>query len=119
MDGSRPLEKILSLNEINEITDVISRVLKKPVVVENEQFSLLAYSSYYIEQFDEANQQTIFSKSWTTSILKKFMDEGIMDQLKSVEKPFRVKEMKDIGLNKRVVVSANGLAAWRWWHENS
>lgn len=106
MDGSRPLEKILSLHEINEITDAISRVLKKPVVVENEQFSLLAYSSYYIEQFDEANQQTIFSKSWTTSILKKFMDEDIMDQLKSVEKPFRVKEMKDIGLNKRVVVSA-------------
>ncbi|MCP3761210.1 helix-turn-helix domain-containing protein [Domibacillus sp. A3M-37] len=106
MDLNQPLEKILSLNDLNEMTDIISGVLKKPVVVENEQFSLLAYSSYYIEQFDQANQQTIFSKSWTTSILKMFMDEGIVDQLKSMSKPFRVKEMKEIGLNQRVVVSA-------------
>lgn len=106
MDLTRPLEKILSLTDLNEMTDVISGVLKKPVVIEDERFSLLAYSSYYIEQFDQANQQTIFSKSWTTSILETFMDEGIVDQLKSVQEPFRVKEMQEIGLNQRVVASA-------------
>jgi PucR family transcriptional regulator, proline-responsive transcriptional activator len=106
MDLTQPLEKILSLTDLNEMTDVISGVLKKPVVIEDDRFSLLAYSSYYIEQFDRANQQTIFSKSWTTSILKTFMDEGIVDQLKSMREPFRVKEMQEIGLNQRVVVSA-------------
>lgn len=103
---NQPLEKILSLTDLNEITDFISTYLKKPVVIENEQFSLLAYSSFYIEQFDQANQQTIFSKRWPIPILEKFMDEGIVEQLHTKLDPFRVKEMKEIGLNHRVVVSA-------------
>jgi PucR family transcriptional regulator, proline-responsive transcriptional activator len=103
---SQPLEKIITLSDLDEINDLISTYLKKPVVIENEQFSLLAYSSYYIEQFDQANQQTIFSKRWPISILEKFMDEGIVDQLKTIPKPFRVRQIEDIGLNQRVVVSA-------------
>lgn len=100
------LEKVLTLTNIDEITEVISAYLKKPVVIEDDQFSLLAYSSFYIEQFDEANKQTIFSKRWTISILEMFMDRGIVDQLKSDPKPFRVEQIKEIGLNQRVVVSA-------------
>ncbi|MGE7905842.1 PucR family transcriptional regulator [Peribacillus sp. NPDC094092] len=100
------LEKILTLTNINDITDMVSTYLKKPVVIENEQFLLLAYSSYYIEHFDQANRQTIFTKHWPIPILEKFMDEGIVEQLKTVEHPFRVKQIKEIGLNQRVVVSA-------------
>ncbi|MED3690344.1 helix-turn-helix domain-containing protein [Peribacillus butanolivorans] len=100
------LEKILTLTNINDITDMVSTYLKKPVVIENDQFLLLAYSSYYIEHFDQANQQTIFTKHWPIPILEKFMDEGIVEQLKTVEHPFRVKQIKEIGLNQRVVVSA-------------
>ncbi|MFK2827273.1 helix-turn-helix domain-containing protein [Bacillus sp. B190/17] len=103
---SQPLEKIFTLTDINEITEMVSTFLKKPVVVENDQFSLLAYSSYYIEHFDKANQQTIFTKQWPISILEKFIDEGIVEQLKSIDGPFRVPQIKDIGLNQRVVVSA-------------
>ncbi|HEY9576306.1 MAG TPA: hypothetical protein VIR64_01395, partial [Pseudobacillus sp.] len=103
---SQPLEKILALTNINDITEMVSTYLKKPVVVENDQFSLLAYSSYYIEQFDEANQQTIFAKRWPIPILEKFMEEGIVEQLKSIPGPFHVPPIKDIGLNPRVVVSA-------------
>ncbi|MDQ7864458.1 hypothetical protein RCO48_35230 [Peribacillus frigoritolerans] len=69
-------------------------------------FLLLAYSSYYIEHFDQANRQTIFTKHWPIPILEKFMDEGIVEQLKTVEHPFRVKQIEEIGLNQRVVVSA-------------
>ncbi|KOR80801.1 hypothetical protein AM232_21970 [Bacillus sp. FJAT-21352] len=100
------LEKILTLTNINDITDMVSTYLKKPVVIENDQFLLLAYSSYYIEHFDQANRQTIFTKHWPIPILEKFMDEGIVDQLKTVEHPFRVKQIEEIGLNQRVVVSA-------------
>lgn len=100
------LEKILTLTNINDITDMVSTYLKKPVVIENDRFSLLAYSSYYIEHFDQANQQTIFTKHWPIPILEKFMDEGIVEQLKTVFHPFRVKQIEEIGLNQRVVVSA-------------
>ncbi|MFJ7994168.1 PucR family transcriptional regulator [Peribacillus frigoritolerans] len=100
------LEKILTLTNINDITDMVSTYLKKPVVIENDQFLLLAYSSYYIEHFDQANRQTIFTKHWPIPILEKFMDEGIVEQLKTVEHPFRVKQIEEIGLNQRVVVSA-------------
>lgn len=103
---TQPLEKILTLTDIDEITEMVSTFLKKPVVIEDEQFSLLAYSSYYIEHFDLANQQTIFSKRWPIPILEKFMDEGIVDQLKTISEPFRIKKMEEIGLNQRAVVSA-------------
>ncbi|MCK1994190.1 PucR family transcriptional regulator [Peribacillus muralis] len=100
------LEKILTLTNINDITDMVSTYLKKPVVIENDQFLLLAYSSYYIEHFDQANRQTIFTKHWPIPILEKFMDEGIVEQLKTLQHPFRVKQIEEIGLNQRVVVSA-------------
>ncbi|KZR57993.1 PucR family transcriptional regulator [Pseudobacillus badius] len=103
---SQPLEKILALTTINDITEMVSTYLKKPVVVESDQFSLLAYSSYYIEQFDKANQQTIFAKRWPIPILEKFMEEGVVEQLKTIPGPFHVPPIKDIGLNPRVVVSA-------------
>ena len=103
---SQPLEKILTLTDIDEITDMLSTYLKKPIVIESDQFSLLSYSSFYIDQFDQANQQTIFTKRWPISILEKFMDEGIVEQLKSIPEPFRVKQLQSIGLNQRVVVSA-------------
>ncbi|MEH7234541.1 PucR family transcriptional regulator [Bacillus sp. JJ1562] len=103
---SQPLDKILTMTDIDEITDMLSTYFKKPIVIEDDQFSLLAYSSYYIDQFDQTNQETILTKRWPISILEKFMDEGIVEQLKSIPKPFRVKQLQSIGLNPRVVVSA-------------
>ncbi|RST61593.1 PucR family transcriptional regulator [Siminovitchia terrae] len=116
----RLLEKIISLTNIEEITEMISQFLKKPVVIEDEQFSLLAYSSFYINQFDEANKQTIFTKRWTIPILEKFMDEGIVDRLKTLPEPFRVEKIEEIGLNQRVVVSAkykNHVLGFIWVQE--
>ncbi|MGM0877518.1 MAG: PucR family transcriptional regulator [Bacillota bacterium] len=100
------LEQIISLSDINEIIDQISNSLKKPVILESDHFFLLAYNSYYVNHFDLANQQTIFSKKCPLTIFEKFVETGIIDQLKTIPTPFRIKEMKEIGLNQRVVVSA-------------
>ncbi|MCJ7842435.1 helix-turn-helix domain-containing protein [Lederbergia sp. NSJ-179] len=100
------LEKVRSLMDINEITDIMSAYLKMPIVIEDDQFSLLAYSSFYIDDFDEANKQTIFTKRWPLSILEKFIDKGIVDKLKTIPTPFRVAPLAEIGLNQRIVVSA-------------
>ncbi|WP_226668019.1 PucR family transcriptional regulator [Metabacillus litoralis] len=100
------LERILSISDINEIIDYVSNGLKKPVILESDHFFLLAYNSYYVDHFDLANQRTIFSKKCPLNIFEKFVETGIIDSLKTTEKPFRINEMSDIGLNKRVVVSA-------------
>ncbi len=100
------LERVLSLSDLNEIVDVISNGLKKPVIVESDHFFLLAYNSYYVNHFDYANQQTIFSKKCPLPIFERFVETGIIDQLKTNDKPFRIRKMKEIGLNQRVVVSA-------------
>ncbi|GIN57378.1 proline-responsive transcriptional activator PutR [Lederbergia ruris] len=102
----RLLEKVQSLTNLNEITDIMSAHLKMPIVMEDDQFSLLAYSSFYIDHFDEVNRQTIFTKHWPLSILEKFMEKGIVDKLKTNPEPFRVEPLREIGLNQRIVVSA-------------
>ncbi|PMC34857.1 hypothetical protein CJ195_21665 [Bacillus sp. UMB0899] len=100
------LERALSLSDLNDAVDVISNGLKKPIIVESDHFFLLAYNSYYVDHFDYANQQTIFAKKCPLMIFERFVEKGIIDQLKTNDKPFRVDEMKDIGLNRRVVVNA-------------
>lgn len=116
------LERIESSTNIEEIAEIVSIQLKKPVVIEDAHFSLIAYSSYYTEDYDEINKQTIFNKQWPVSILERFMDEGIIDQLNRYKKPFRIKAMKDIHLNKRVVVSAvyqNEVYGYIWIQETA
>ncbi|WP_394138800.1 PucR family transcriptional regulator [Cytobacillus oceanisediminis] len=99
------LEQILTLSDLDKIIDLISYTLKKPVILENDHFFLLAYNSYYIDQFDKANQETIFSKKCPLHIFEAFVETGIIDQLKTIPAPFRINDMKEIGLNQRVVVS--------------
>lgn len=114
------LEKALSLTEIHKIIEYVSHTLKKPVILEDDQFSLLSYSSYYINDFDQANQQTILSKKCPVPILEKFIETGIIDQLKSITKPFRVNKIEEIGLNHRVVTSAkykNEIMGYIWVQE--
>lgn len=100
------LDRIESSTNIEEIAEIISIQLRKPIVIEDAQFSLIAYSSYFTEDYDEVNKQTIFNKQWPVSIFERLSDEGIVDQLSHSKKPFRIKAFKDIQMNKRVVVSA-------------
>jgi DNA-binding PucR family transcriptional regulator len=100
------LERIYSILDLDKMIDLISFELKKPVIVESADFFLLAYNSYYINHYDLANQQTIFSKKCPLPIFEKFMEYGVIQKLKTTDTPFRVNRMEEIGLNSRVVVSA-------------
>lgn len=114
------IEKALSHTEIHKIIEYVSHTLKKPVILEDDQFFLLSYSSYYINDFDQANQQTILSKKCPVPILEKFIETGIIDQLKSIIKPFHVKKIEEIGLNHRVVTSTkykNEIMGYMWVQE--
>lgn len=114
------LEKALSFTEIHKIIEYVSHTLKRPVILEDDQFFLLSYSSYYINDFDQANQQTILSKKCPVPILEKFIETGIIEQLKSIIIPFRVKKIEEIGLNHRVVTSTkykNEIMGYMWVQE--
>lgn len=66
------LERVFSFTDIDKLIDFISYELQKPVILESADFFLLAYNSYYINHFDSANQQTIFSKNAPCRFLKGF-----------------------------------------------
>lgn len=66
------LERVFSFTDIDKLIDFISYELQKPVILESADFFLLAYNSYYINHFDSANQQTIFSKKCPCRFLKGF-----------------------------------------------
>ncbi|AHK47945.1 MULTISPECIES: PucR family transcriptional regulator [Bacillus] len=100
------LERVFSFTDIDKLIDFISYELQKPVILESADFFLLAYNSYYINHFDSANQQTIFSKKCPVQIFERFLKDGVIEKLKTVPEPFRVEKIDSIGLNQRVVVSA-------------
>lgn len=99
-------DRVLSINDLDAVIDLLSFELERPVIVESSDYTLLAYNSHYIQHFDEANQQTIFTKKWTLPIYETFIDAGVVNKLKTYERPFVVEAMPDIGLNTRIVVSA-------------
>lgn len=102
----KQLDLIFSLTYIDDIISFISDNLNMPIILEDDQYQLLSYSSNSINNFDKANQETILSKKSPPLILERFMKDGVLEQLKSTVGPFRINKVKEIGLNKRVVVSA-------------
>ncbi|PAD37945.1 CdaR family transcriptional regulator [Terribacillus sp. 7520-G] len=99
-------DRVLSINDLDAVIDLLSFELERPVIVEDADYTLLAYNSHYIQHFDEANQQTIFTKKWTLPIYETFIEAGVVNKLKTYERPFTVEAMPEIGLNTRIVVSA-------------
>ncbi|MFS0559887.1 helix-turn-helix domain-containing protein [Terribacillus sp. 179-K 1B1 HS] len=99
-------DRVLSINDLDAVIDLLSFELERPVIVEGADYTLLAYNSHYIHHFDEANKQTIFTKKWTLPIYETFIEAGIVNKLKTYERPFTVGAMPEIGLNTRMVVSA-------------
>lgn len=118
MDKS--LSQLETLSEMSEIIDFTSKELKRPIVLESSDFSLAAYHSYHINQFDLANQQTIFSKKCPQHIYDTFLARGIIEKLQENEDRFTVGPIDEIGLNTRIVKTIryqNEIQGYIWLQE--
>ncbi|WP_332628446.1 PucR family transcriptional regulator [Halalkalibacter flavus] len=91
--------------DIHEIAEYISTVLKKSVIIENEKFELIAYGSPADFHFDSTQQTTILSKKCPLFIIEHLKKEGIIQQLEWKREPIRVAQMEEIGLDQRIVIS--------------
>ncbi|MGR9048159.1 PucR family transcriptional regulator [Halobacillus faecis] len=101
-------ELILQAEDIHKATELISSKLKKPVIIENKNFELIAYSSAF-DDFDQTQQKTILSKKCPIFIIDRLKKEGIVTRLEKQSDPIRVHPMEDLGFQQRVVIAAKHL----------
>ncbi|GEN53225.1 PucR family transcriptional regulator [Halobacillus faecis] len=101
-------ELILQAEDIHKATELISSKLKKPVIIENKNFELIAYSSTF-DDFDQTQQKTILSKKCPIFIIDRLKKEGIVTRLQKQSDPIRVHPMEDLGFQQRVVIAAKHL----------
>ncbi|WLR50345.1 helix-turn-helix domain-containing protein [Bacillus tianshenii] len=103
---SKSVARVLDTHDINEVAEIISVFLQKPVIIENKNFELIAYSSRYNYDFDPTNEKTILAKKCPLFIVDCLKKEGIVKQLQTTPDPIRVSPIEEIGLYQRVVISA-------------
>ncbi|MCA0971328.1 helix-turn-helix domain-containing protein [Halobacillus litoralis] len=101
-------ERILQTEDIHKATDLITTELGKPVIIENKNFELVAYSSMS-EDFDQTQQKTILSKKCPVFIIDRLKKEGIVQQLERASDPIRVHPIEELGFHQRVVIAAKHL----------
>lgn len=98
------LNRILEISDIHQMTDYISKVLNKSVIVENKNFELIAYSSSGDYEFDLTQQKTILTKKCPTFIIERLKKEGIVQHLENHNEPIRIETIEEFGFYQRVVV---------------
>ncbi len=101
-------ELILQAEDIHKATELISSKLKKPVIIENKNFELIAYSSSF-DDFDQTQQKTILSKKCPLFIIDRLKKEGIVQSLETKPHPIRVDPIEELGFQQRVVIGAKHL----------
>ncbi|MCA1020647.1 PucR family transcriptional regulator [Halobacillus litoralis] len=101
-------DRILQAEDIHKATELLSSRLGKPVIIENKNFELIAYSSTH-DDFDQTQQKTILSKKCPIFIIDRLKKEGIVQRLEMQLDPIRVHPMEELGFQQRVVVAARHL----------
>lgn len=101
-------DRILQAEDIHKATELLSSRLGKPVIIENKNFELIAYSSTH-DDFDQTQQKTILSKKCPIFIIDRLKKEGIVQRLEMQPDPIRVHPMEELGFQQRVVVAARHL----------
>ncbi|WP_237416865.1 PucR family transcriptional regulator [Halobacillus halophilus] len=101
-------DRILQAEDIHKATELLSSKLGKPVIIENKNFELIAYSSTH-DDFDQTQQKTILSKKCPIFIIDRLKKEGIVQRLEMQPDPIRVHPMEELGFQQRVVVAARHL----------
>ncbi|MFS1512742.1 PucR family transcriptional regulator [Chengkuizengella sp. SCS-71B] len=100
------LSEAFKINDLDLLTEYISSVLKKPLIIENKSFELISYSSKFAYRFDTSQQKTILSKKCPLFIIDRLKKDGIFRQLEKFPDPIRINKIEELGLYQRIVVSA-------------
>lgn len=101
-------ELIFQTEDIHKATEFISSKLDKPVIIENKNFELIAYSSSF-EEFDQTQQKTILSKKCPVFIIDRLKKEGIVQKVESKPEPIRIEPIEELGFYQRIVIAAKHL----------
>ncbi|UFT99955.1 helix-turn-helix domain-containing protein [Radiobacillus kanasensis] len=96
--------QVMDISSIHEMTEYLSRILNKSVIIENENFELIAYSSSGDYEYDLTQQKTILTKKCPTIIMERLKKDGVVQQLESKNDPIRVQPIEEMGFYQRVVI---------------
>ena len=113
-------ERIFKITNIDQLVEQLSHIFQKSIIIENENFELIAYSSPNEYSFDPVQQKTILTKRCPLYIIERLKKEGIVKKLKEQDKPIRINPLEDIGFFQRTVISLkhNGhIYGYLWIYE--
>lgn len=90
---------------IGHAIEGLARWLGSPVLLEDAQFRLVAYSSHSDPAaVDEARRKTVLEKRAPQTVLSAMRRHGILHQLRSTNAPIRTPALPEVNLRERVVV---------------
>jgi len=112
---------IFGLTDVDLIVEHLSDILQKGIIIEDANFELVAYSSPNEFSFDPIQQKTILSKRCPLYIMERLKKDGIVDRLKTEERPIRLESMEDVKFYQRIVISIkynNKIYGYLWIYES-
>src|SRR5699024_577 len=99
------IEKLYQIEDNHQLAEELSAYLQKAIIIENDQFELVAYSSPITQSFDPVQQKTILATRCPLYVIERLIREGIIDRLAKEDRPIRVGRMEDIHFYERIVIS--------------
>lgn len=118
----KDIDKLLQIKDIHQLAEEVSNVLQKAIVIENNQFELIAYSTPTDFSFDPIQQKTILTKRCPLYVIERLRKDGILRQLQEEDAPVRISQMEDIDFHQRVVCSLkinNKIYGYLWLYETA
>lgn len=115
------IEKLYQIEDNHQLAEELSAYLQKAIIIENDQFELVAYSSPITQSFDPVQQKTILAKRCPLYVIERLKREGIIDRLAKEDRPIRVGRMEDIHFYERIVISLKWRAqiyGYLWLYED-
>src|SRR5699024_7002212 len=98
-------ENVLKLNDVDQLVEQLSTLLQKAIILENDDFELIAYSAPSEFSFDSIQQKTILTKRCPLFVIEHLKKEGIVEKLAKEDKPIRVHLLEDANFYQRVAIS--------------
>src|SRR5699024_12340823 len=99
------IEKLYQIEDNHQLAEELSAYLQKAIIIENDQFELVAYGSPITQSFDPVQQKTILAKRYPLYVIERLKREGIIDRLAKEDRPIRVGRMEDIHYYERIAIT--------------